>query len=120
MHELGIAQQLIEQAHLALPAQAAQVTALTVRLGPLAGLSAAELRFGFEVVRAGTPFADAELTIEAVPVRVWCPLCQVESAVADLEPVQCPRCEERTVRIVQGKELILQSLAVRTKEIYDT
>ena len=83
MHELAIAQRLIETAVAALPKSAdAQVAALRVQLGALAGVSKAELQFGFDVVSAGTPFAGARLEIEEIAAAVDCPVDLHRSAAA--------------------------------------
>src|SRR6186997_2099705 len=114
MHELAIAQQLIETAAAALPASApGRVRIVHVQLGPLAGVSADELRFGFAVVSTDTRFAGAELAIIETPVIVYCIECQAESTLsAPVYTLFCPRCDATTVRLVHGKELILTSFEV--------
>ena len=57
MHEMAIAQRLLDTASAALPATAgARINVLRVRLGALAGVSREELLFGFDVVKSGTYF----------------------------------------------------------------
>jgi hydrogenase nickel incorporation protein HypA/HybF len=114
MHELAIAQNLIETAVAALPEVAdARVTALRVQLGALAGISKAELRFGFDVVSAGTPLAGARLEIEEIPAVIDCPHCQARFLLADSDYPVCPICGATAVGVVQGKELTLMSIEVR-------
>lgn len=112
MHELAIAQQLCDAAKAALPTAEAQVSTMTVRLGPLAGVSKDELAFGFEVMSRGTVFDGAHLEIEEVPAVVRCDACQAESQITDPNLLACPACGATTVQVVQGRELILQSIEV--------
>lgn len=113
MHELAIAQTLIESAGRNLPNPArAQVTQLTVQLGALAGLSSEELAFGFQVVAAGTPFADARLVIEEVPAIVYCPQCDTNFTPDAANALLCPACGAGQGRVLQGKELLLRSIEV--------
>ena len=113
MHEVGIAQALLARAQAAIPAgDSAQVTVLHLRLGALAGLSPAELEFGFEVAAAGTPFAGARLEIELLPAMIHCPHCQADATVSGNDLPQCPACGAFVSQFVQGKELQLVSLEV--------
>lgn len=114
MHELAIAQTLCDTALTALDAEAnpqhGPIRVMRVRLGPLAGVSKEELAFGFDVVTRGTPFDGASLEIEEVPAVVACDDCGAESQLAEPEPLLCPSCGGTNVRVVQGKELMLQSI----------
>jgi hydrogenase nickel incorporation protein HypA/HybF len=90
-----------------------RLVALQVQLGPLAGVSKAELAFGFEVVAAGTPLAGVRLEIEDVPVVISCTQCQAEFTLdVALFPLSCPTCGTMAVRVVRGKELTLKSFEV--------
>lgn len=113
MHEVGIAQNLLALAAESVPEiNGAQVRTLKVRLGPLAGVSPEELRFGFEVVAQDTPFAGARLEVEETPAVIFCPHCQQEFVLADNELLVCPHCAAANVRVIQGKELMLVAIEV--------
>ena len=112
MHELGIAQQLIETAVALLPPDATSISRLRVQVGALAGVSADELRFGFEAVRQETPCAQAELHLEILPAVAHCPQCSSDFAVHTVDDLLCPTCGSNAVNVVQGKELIIASLDV--------
>lgn len=113
MHELAIAQQLIETACTALPdTGGAAVTALHVQLGALAGVSAEELRFGFGVVASATPLANARLEIEMVPAIVYCPHCATEYTLEPTAAFGCPVCHSMAVQVIQGKELLLKAIEI--------
>ena len=55
-----------------------EVRRVTLRIGRLAGVHEDPLRFSFDLVREGTPLAAAELAVIDVPVRIWCPTCEIE------------------------------------------
>lgn len=113
MHEVGIAQTMLKQAQSALPAgEGAQVSVLRVRLGALAGLSKAELEFGFEIAAVGTPFAGARLEIEELPALIHCAQCQLDIPVDALALPQCPHCGAFADHFIQGKEVQLVSFDV--------
>jgi hydrogenase nickel incorporation protein HypA/HybF len=110
MHELAIAQRLIETAVALLPSQGCQVAHLRVQLGALAGVSKDELAFGFEAMSKQTACAGAKLEIEEIPAVVHCPQCGIDFAVADSDGLLCPSCGTPAVLVMQGKELVLASL----------
>jgi len=113
MHELSIAASIVEQAtehchH----AGGTRVTTITLRIGRLAGIHPAALRFGFDLVAADTPLADATLAIVDVPVRVWCPACSAEVELPGLQRFACPGCGLPTGEIRAGRELEIESLTL--------
>jgi hydrogenase nickel incorporation protein HypA/HybF len=110
MHELAIAQTLIETATAMLPAGISQINVLYVQLGALAGVSNEELQFGFSAVATETACAAARLEIVEIPAVIHCPQCGVESVLAEGEYPLCPRCGTPAVQVIQGKELIITSI----------
>ena len=118
MHELAIAQELIETAVAALPTgEEMQVVALHVQLGAAAGVSEAELRFGFEVMSASSPLAGARLEIEMLPAVVYCPTCNGEFALAEASCACCPMCGSAAVQVVGGKDLTLAKIDVVSEAV---
>jgi len=113
MHELSIAASIVEQAaELCRRSGGRRVTEITLRIGRLAGVHLAALRFGFDLVTADTPLATATLTIVEVPVRVWCPACSAEVELPGLQRFACPACGLPTGEIRTGRELEIESLAL--------
>jgi hydrogenase nickel incorporation protein HypA/HybF len=117
MHELAIAQRLIDTAVALLPIGASQVAGLHVQLGALAGLSKDELAFGFEVMSKQTPCAEAKLEIEELPAVVHCPQCGSDYSVADSNYLFCPSCGTPAVLVLQGKELLITSIEVKDETV---
>jgi hydrogenase nickel incorporation protein HypA/HybF len=73
MHELGIAQQLVEIA--AESSQGAPILRIVVEVGKLAAVLPDALQFSFEVASAGTPAEGALLEIVEVPGIALCRAC---------------------------------------------
>lgn len=113
MHELAIAQRLIDTAVSLLPEESCQIAHLCIQLGALAGVSKEELAFGFEAMSEQTPCAGAQLEIEEIPALVHCPQCNLDFAVTDAGFLLCPECGSAAVLVLQGKELLLTSIEVK-------
>jgi hydrogenase nickel incorporation protein HypA/HybF len=111
MHELSIALSMIEQVEQQLMANPGPVRSVQVKIGALSGVDVEALRFAWDVARAGTPVADAQLEIEFVPLMVRCPGCGV-TRVTEIFSIACPTCPEAEQEILSGKELELISMEV--------
>ena len=105
MHELAIAQSIVEIVKSAVPAeQAGDVRAVRVRVGRLSGVVADSLEFCFSVIVAETPLRDAAIVIEAVPTVSECKECFNNFIVEDLA-FSCPSCGSANIVLVSGTEL---------------
>jgi hydrogenase nickel incorporation protein HypA/HybF len=111
MHELSIALSMIDQVEQQSAAQSGGVRSIQVKIGALSGVDVEALRFAWEIARAGTPLADAQLEIEFVPLMVRCPSCGV-TRITQIFSVACPGCVDAEQEILAGKELELISLEV--------
>jgi len=111
VHELSIANRIVElvteHVH---DAGAQRATAVTLRIGALSCVHEDALRFSFDLVREGTPLADAELRIVAVPVTIWCAACSREVALPGIQKFACPDCGAPSGDIRSGRELDLESI----------
>ncbi|MER5449265.1 hydrogenase maturation nickel metallochaperone HypA [Streptomyces sp. NPDC002766] len=106
MHELSIATAIIERAdELARADGTRTVSAVTVRVGELAGVVPDALDFAFEVARDGTPLAAARLVVEQVPAQAYCGPCAEEFAVGMPPFFWCPRCDQPSSELRSGREL---------------
>jgi hydrogenase nickel incorporation protein HypA/HybF len=110
MHELSVCQSLLrEVARVAAAHDSTDVHKIVVAIGPLSGIEAPLLARAFEVARAGTIAAHAELDIELAPVVVWCRTCQSETPVA-ANTLLCGRCGAWQVQLKSGDELLLKRM----------
>ncbi|MGI9343997.1 MAG: hydrogenase maturation nickel metallochaperone HypA [Gammaproteobacteria bacterium] len=110
MHELAVCQALIEQVEdLAVEHSAGVVSTIVVRIGPLSGVEEPLLRQAYDIARAGTVAAKADLITETAPLIVHCGECDQE---AEVEPSRlvCPACSNWRTTLVSGDELLLARL----------
>jgi len=114
MHEFAICRALLDQVgKVARDRQAERVTAIVVRIGPLAGVEPALLRSAYTLARAGTIAAEAQLTLETSAVRIRCLACGAESDVQS-NHLGCPHCGHWRTRVLSGEELMLASVELVT------
>ncbi len=103
MHELSIAQSILEIVRQHLP-EGERVREVQLQVGQLAGVVPESLEFCFEVVAAGTAIEGARLVIQRDPVRASCRECSQEFAVEQSAFV-CPACGSGNLQVTSGTEL---------------
>lgn len=117
MHEFSIAARVVEEtADRCRAAGGGRAVAVTLRIGRLAGVSTAALRFAFDHLRVDTLLEAADLRIVEVPVRVWCPACAAEVELPGIQSLACPACGTRSGDIRAGRELDLDSIEILDAE----
>lgn len=109
MHELSIAQSLIEivDRH----AGGRRVTRVEVKVGRLRQVVPDALSFAFELVAEGTPVEGAELVLEDVAAAGTCGSCGSDTPLPEL-PLACRRCGSVDVEVTQGEELRVEALEI--------
>ena len=124
MHELSIAQQLVEQIEdeLAVRGVAAPrgdaaagcevIGRVFVRVGALSGVAPEALAAAFPMAAAASWIAGAALVIERCPAVVWCERCDGEQTLPSAGRMRCPDCGALCKRLVSGRELELTSIEV--------
>ncbi len=110
MHEFAVCQDMLRQIEtIAADEQAAAVEVITVRIGPLSGIEPQLLSQAFPLAAAGTVAANAELIIEALPIKVKCQLCGAETE-AKANRLICGQCGDYHTQLLSGDEMLLASL----------
>ena len=110
MHELAIAEALIEQAEEIRRANGARrVRAVRLLVGPLSGVVPALLESAFPLAAAGTALEGATLDCIATPIRVRCQTCAAQTE-AHLNALVCGACGDWRTQIISGDALILERL----------
>jgi len=105
MHELGIAQNILEIVRQAVPGeQAAAVRRIRIRAGQFSGVVPDSLHFCFGVIVSETDMKNAGLEIEQVPTVSRCRDCFHQFQMEDLVFI-CPSCKSTNLELVSGKEL---------------
>lgn len=106
MHELAIAQALIDQVTERLPGD--RVVRVSLEIGSLSGVVADSLLFCFDLAAEGTSLAGASLEITEAPAHCHCQECGREFTPDGLLPL-CP-CGSADVRVRSGDELRITSV----------
>ena len=111
MHEMGIAQELVQIALNAIPddIENPKVEILNLKIGKLAAVVEHSLTFCFEIITKDTPLENARLNIDLVPVRVHCKSCDTEWEIKN-SVFRCPNCENGDVEMLTGREIEITSL----------
>ena len=114
MHELSIAISLVEAAEEeAAKHNAIGVSAVHLRLGPLAGVVKESLLFSYDIATQGTKLEGSQLIIEDSPVMVFCTVCQERRPIQSLQSFCCATCDAPAIDVVQGRELEVTALEIR-------
>jgi hydrogenase nickel incorporation protein HypA/HybF len=108
MHELSVCQSIIREVEsIAVTRNAATVSDIHLRIGPLSGIETPLLRNAFPFAAAGTIAAAAKLHVQEAPVRVHCKLCDTETEVP-ANRLLCSHCASWRTSLVSGDELLLE------------
>jgi hydrogenase nickel incorporation protein HypA/HybF len=89
-----------------------QVSAIHLKLGNLSGVVKEALLFSYEVACEGTTLEGSRLVIEEVPVVVYCPSCEAETALDSIQWFCCAQCHAPTSHVVRGRELEVVALEI--------
>ena len=111
MHEMGVAQQLVQIALDSIPEDIAnpRVEKVNLKIGKLAAVVESSLTFCFEIITKDTALENAKLNIDFIPVQVHCKSCGKTREVDEPE-FQCPFCEKGDVEIRAGREIDIISI----------
>jgi hydrogenase nickel incorporation protein HypA/HybF len=116
VHEFSVCQALLTQVtDIAIECGASAVVRILVELGPLSGVEPTLLTRAFEVARAGSCAAGAELSIETMTIRISCLSCGAESQTPP-NRLLCASCGGYRMRVLSGDELRLRSVELRVPE----
>lgn len=88
-----------------------RVLQVKLRVGELTNAEPDALRMAFEAYSKDTVCEGAELLVERVPVRGRCQNCNREFKVESIFFL-CPNCRNTNIEVIQGEELLLESLEV--------
>lgn len=112
MHELGIAQNIIEIVNdqtKNFPDR--KIKTVFVKIGKLTNVLNDSLLFGYDALIQSTPLAGSKLTIETVPAKIRCEDCGSETVIQDLA-FCCERCQSASVKLVNGMELTVSEIEI--------
>lgn len=110
MHELSIAQALVDQVEAARQANnGGKVVSVRIRVGEWQQIVPEILTAYFDYLAQDTPLEAARITIDAVSATARCEECDRVFPVSDIFLV-CPGCGSRSCTLLTGKEMELIEL----------
>lgn len=114
MHELAVAQALVEQVDAVIDQhKAAQASMVRVRIGPLAGVVPELLASAFPLAAAGSRMEFAVLEFIHAPIQVHCQTCGAETDAA-MNHLVCGACGDWHTQVISGDDLLLESVELET------
>jgi hydrogenase nickel incorporation protein HypA/HybF len=116
MHELSLAQNIVEIVHQHVqPPDLSNVRSVNVLVGTASGVVADSLAFSYSAIVAGTPLASSTMKIEEVPYRIHCRACGITSDHDDGLRI-CPACGSVETNVLSGTELRVQAIELTEEE----
>lgn len=109
MHEMAIAQSLVEMISDEANIRRARPVRAKVSCGELAAVSDEALSFAFEAVARGTPCEGMQLQIEHKPLQALCKICDGAFTI-DLCGPQCPNCGGEDFELLPDAPLLLEEV----------
>ena len=114
MHELSVCMALLDEVErIARQHRARTVAAIVLKVGPLSGIDAAQLRQAYPIAAAGTVAENAELFIDAADVVVACRTCGHESS-AHPNRLLCAACGDFRTRVISGDDMVLERVELES------
>ena len=114
MHELSIAMSIVEMAEEeAVRRGGAQVSAVHLKLGALAGVVKAALLSCYELACEGTELQGSRLVVEDVPIEVYCSKCLAPRILESVQWFVCPECKSPVSEVIHGRELQVFALELQ-------
>jgi hydrogenase nickel incorporation protein HypA/HybF len=86
------------------------VSKVVLEIGQFSGVEIGALAFAFDAFKDGSVLETAEIEYLSPPLILFCKLCENEY-LGDWEDLQCPACLGTDFDIIQGRELMIKSIA---------
>jgi hydrogenase nickel incorporation protein HypA/HybF len=116
MHELSIAQALIEQLEdIAVEKKASRILGVKLYVGMLSGVDHEALHMAFPFAAEGTVADGAGIKIIDIEPQAMCGSCGKES-LPEFPFMVCGHCGSQDLTVTAGRELIIKSVELETKD----
>lgn len=119
MHEMAITTNIVDAVvRYAADNDAVRVAEVRLMIGELRDVVDSLMEGAFRHLARGTVAADASLVIRKVPLRARCWACNLvfPADVHRPETLVCPDCGGRELSIHNGKEFLIESIAIETAD----
>jgi hydrogenase nickel incorporation protein HypA/HybF len=114
MHELALAEQIVQTALNACGERHGRMTAIAVQVGALSSVSPSALEFCMRALLDNRGLTQTQAQISCVPARVRC-ACGREYETEDMF-APCPDCGDFMREIIEGSDVIIQHVEVEDGE----
>ena len=112
MHELSIAQSILEIAEKAAPQNRdAVITGVGLQIGELSGIEIEPLKFAMSVIKEDTVLEHADLNIEIVEGEAECTQCKTIFPIHHFGTC-CPQCGSYFINVLKGREMKVLNIFV--------
>jgi hydrogenase nickel incorporation protein HypA/HybF len=112
MHEMGIVSGILTASvDTAARKNATAINEIVIRVGELTEIAPDALDFAFEALSPGTLAEGAKLTVIWVEPRSKCHQCQTSFTHGRFDAT-CPECESFLCEIIEGRELLIESIDI--------
>jgi hydrogenase nickel incorporation protein HypA/HybF len=110
MHEVAIANEIMDLVlKKAEEHNAAKVTKIKLMIGELTSIVPEALDFAFVSITPGTPLQGVKVVMKKVKLKGKCGDCNKEFRIKHMMYI-CPKCRGTNIKILSGKEMIIQSI----------
>jgi hydrogenase nickel incorporation protein HypA/HybF len=112
MHEMSIAQSLLDIIKEEMQKHDARILrAVRLNVGQMTAVVPEALTFCFEVMTSGTELEGAQLFMNMVPLKGYCPDCGREFTIEDYTFI-CPTCGGTNIETIGGQDLSIVDIEV--------
>ncbi|MEW6442947.1 MAG: hydrogenase maturation nickel metallochaperone HypA [bacterium] len=113
MHELGIAQSIVDIVlRTVMQNGGGKIATVRIQAGEMRSIIADQLTFCFAFAAKDTPVEGARLEVEVLPIEALCEDCRQEFRVRGFR-FQCPECRGASVRVLRGQELRVKEIELQ-------
>jgi hydrogenase nickel incorporation protein HypA/HybF len=112
MHEMSIAQSLLDIIKEEMQKHDARILrAVHLNVGQMTAVVPEALTFCFEVITSGTELEGAQMFMNMVPLKGYCPDCGREFTIEDYTFI-CPSCGGTNIETIGGQDLSIVDIEV--------
>lgn len=110
MHELSVAEEIINIANQYLPIENnTEVLSVKVEIGKLSNILPDSLEFCYDALISDTKLKGSKLIIEEVPISVKCDDCGQTTFIENII-FECKNCKSSKIKLISGNELKVTEL----------
>lgn len=109
MHELSIAQNIVDLVLEKLPESNKKILAVNIKVGEVSGVIPDSLEFCFNIIIKDTKLQGAKLNIERVSATAFCNLCN-KTFLIEHFLFTCPSCNGNDIKVLTGTELMVTDI----------